>query len=134
MLKKLNLFCLTGLITLVLLMWKWMGLFLRNNHILRCWGCLFSSDLDWSSYIICIAKTVSKKIRPKICSGTFLSHEVALYLHKSTIQHCINTVAMSWLVVLVATWNCWISYKNGIAGLLVFLLLPLLNPWLIVEI
>ena len=30
MLRKLNLFRLTGLITLVLLMWKWMGLFLKK--------------------------------------------------------------------------------------------------------
>ena len=30
MLEKLNWFCLTSLITLVLLMWKWMGLFLRK--------------------------------------------------------------------------------------------------------
>ena len=37
MLGKLSWFCLTGLITLVLLMWKWMGL-LRKNHLLRCWG------------------------------------------------------------------------------------------------
>ena len=43
-LEKLNLFCLTGLITLALLMWKWMGLFLRRN-LLRCWGCL--SHLNW---------------------------------------------------------------------------------------
>ena len=26
------------LITLVLLMSKWMGLFLRKNHLLRCWA------------------------------------------------------------------------------------------------
>ena len=31
MLEKLNWFRLTGLITLVLLMWKWMGLFLRGK-------------------------------------------------------------------------------------------------------
>ena len=42
-----------------------------------------------------------------------------------------NTVVMSGL--LVATWNCWISYKNGYTGLLVLNLLPLLKPWLIVE-
>ena len=29
------------------------------------------------------------------------------------------------LVVLVATWNCWISYRNGYVGLLVLHLLPL---------
>ena len=35
MLGKLNQFCLTGLITPVLLTWKWMGLFLRKIHLLR---------------------------------------------------------------------------------------------------
>ena len=29
------------------------------------------------------------------------------------------------LVLLVATWNCWISYRNGYVGLLVLHLLPL---------
>ena len=37
MLGKPNWFCLTGLITLVLLMGKWIGLFLRKNHLVRCW-------------------------------------------------------------------------------------------------
>ena len=35
----------TGLITMVLLMWKWMGLLLRKNHLLRCWG--WPSLLNW---------------------------------------------------------------------------------------
>ena len=34
---------------------------------------------------------------------------------------------MSGLVVLVATWNCWISYRNGYVGLLVLHLLPSLE-------
>ena len=34
-LEKINLFCLTVLITLVLLMGKWMGLFLEKNNLLR---------------------------------------------------------------------------------------------------
>ena len=38
MLGKLNWFCLISLIILVQLMWKWMGLFLRKNHLSRCWG------------------------------------------------------------------------------------------------
>ena len=37
MLGKLSWFCLTGLITVVLLISKWVGLFLRKNHLLRCW-------------------------------------------------------------------------------------------------
>ena len=42
MLEIFNLFCFAGLITLVLSMWKWMGLCLvaRKNHLLRCWGWL----------------------------------------------------------------------------------------------
>ena len=40
---------------------------------------------------------------------------------------------MPGVVFLVATWNCWISYKNGYAGLLVLHLLPLLNPLLIIK-
>ena len=48
-------------------------------------------------------------------------------------SHAWNTVAMSGLVLLVATWNCWISYKNGYVRLLVLHLLTLLNPWLIIN-
>ena len=33
-------YVLAGLITLVLLMGKWMGLFLRKNPLLRCWGTI----------------------------------------------------------------------------------------------
>ena len=94
-------------------------------------GLTFSSKLDWGSYIVSIAKTASKKIGALIRSMKFLSPEVALYLYKSTIQPC--HVVMPGLVLLVATWNCWISYRNGYAGLLVLHLLLLLNPWLIVE-
>ena len=45
MLGKISWFRLTILITLVLLMWKSMGLFLRKNHLLRCWG--WPSFLNW---------------------------------------------------------------------------------------
>ena len=43
MLGTLSWFRLTGLTTMVLLMWKGMGLFLRKNHHLRC--------LDWHSLL-----------------------------------------------------------------------------------
>ena len=42
---KLNWFHLTGLMILVLMMWKWIGLFLRKNNLLRCWSWI--SLLDW---------------------------------------------------------------------------------------
>ena len=106
--------------------WKRVGLFLWENHFLRCWY--------WGSYSISIAKTVSKKIGALTRSMKFLSPEVALYFYKSTIRHVWNTVVMSRLALLVATWNCWISYKNGYARLLILHLLPLWNPWLIDEV
>ena len=38
MLENLSWFHLTSLMTMVLLTRMWMGLFLRKNHLLRCWG------------------------------------------------------------------------------------------------
>ena len=45
MLEILNWFCLTGLMTVVLLMWKWMGLFLRKKRF-QVLGLTFCSKLD----------------------------------------------------------------------------------------
>ena len=90
-------------------------------------GLTFSSKWDWDSYIISIAKTAPKKIGALIRFLRLLCISINL-----PYSHAWNTVVMSGLVLLVATWNCWINYKNGYAGLLV-LHLPLLNPWLIVE-
>ena len=50
-----------------------------------------------------------------------------------TYAHIWDTVVTSGFVPLVATWNCWTSYKIEYAGLLVLHLLLLLNPWLIVK-
>ena len=46
-------------------------------------GLIFSSKLDWGSYIISIAKTATMKSGALIHSMKFL--EVALYLYKSII-------------------------------------------------
>ena len=56
----------------------------------------FSSKLDWGSYIVCIAKTASKKIEALIRSMKFLSPEVALYLYKSTIWPCMEYCCHVW--------------------------------------
>ena len=45
----------------------------------------FSSKWDWDSYIISVAKPVSKKIGALIRSMKGFCPEVALYLYKSTI-------------------------------------------------
>ena len=103
------------------------GSVLEEKSSFKMMGLTFSSKLDWGSYMISIAKTASKKIGAFIHSMKFLSPDVALCLY------VWNTAVMSGLVLLVATWNCWISYKSGCTGLLVLHLLPLLNPWLIVK-
>ena len=59
-------------------------------------GLNFSSKLDQGPYIISIAKTASKKIRPFSRSMKFLSHEVALYLYKSTICPCMDYCCHVW--------------------------------------
>ena len=110
----------------MLLMWKWMGLFLKKNHLLRYRDGL--SLPNWIGAIL--AKTTCKKIGALIHLMKFLSPEVAMFLYKFTIgpckEHCSDTPG---LVLLVATWNCWISCKNRYTELLVLHLLPLFNPW-----
>ena len=59
-------------------------------------GLTFSSKLHWGSYIISIAKTVSKKIEALIRSMKFVSPEVALYLYKSTIRPCMEYFCHVW--------------------------------------
>ena len=71
-LEKLNWFNLTGLITLVLLMWKWMGLFLRKNHLWRCWGWL--SLLNWIGALTLslLLKLPPRKLEPWFVLWSFL--------------------------------------------------------------
>ena len=58
---------------------------------------IFSSKLDWGSYIVSIAKTASKKIGALIRSMKFLSPEVdLLYLYKSTIWPCMEYCCHVW--------------------------------------
>ena len=59
-------------------------------------GLTFSSKLYCSSYIISIAKTASMKVGALIHFMKFLSHEVALYLYKSTIQPCMEYCCHVW--------------------------------------
>ena len=56
----------------------------------------FSSKLEWSSYIISIAKIAYKKIGTLIRSMKFLSSEAALYLYKSTIRPCMKCCCHVW--------------------------------------
>ena len=66
------------------------GSVLEEKSSFRMLGLTFSTKLDWGSYIVSIAKPVSKKTSALIHSMKFLSPEVALYLFKSTIHPCME--------------------------------------------
>ena len=69
---------------------------LEEKSFLKMLGLTFYSKLDWGSFIISIAKTLSKKIGALICSMMFLSPEVSLYLYKSTIRPCMECCCHVW--------------------------------------
>ena len=75
---------------------KMEGSFIEGKSSFKMLGLTISSELDWGSYIISIAKTASKKIGALICSMKFLSPEVALYLYKSTIHPCMEYCCHVW--------------------------------------
>ena len=56
------------------------GSVLEEKSFFKMLGLTFSSELDWGSYIISIAKTATKKIGGLICSIKFLFPEVVLFL------------------------------------------------------
>ena len=82
------------------------GSVVEEKLSLKMLGFSFSSKLDWTFYIISIAKNAFQKIGALIRSMKFLSSEIALYLYKSTIYPCMEYCCHVWAGALVATWNC----------------------------
>ena len=72
------------------------GSVLEEKSSFKMLGLTFSSKLDWSSYIVSIAKTASKEIGPLIRSMKLLSPEVTLYIYKSTIRPCMEYCCHVW--------------------------------------
>ena len=109
------------------------GSVLEEKSSFKILGLIFSSRLNWGSYLISIAKVSPTKLEPWFVLWSFFLLRLLCMSINLPYSRVWNTVVMSELVLLVAAWNCWISCKNRYAGLLVLYLLPLLNPWLIVE-
>ena len=90
-----------------------MGLFLTKNHLLRFWSWL--SPLNW---IEALTLSLLQKLPPRklqswfVLRSFFLLRLLCISINLPFV-HAWNTVVMSGLVLLVASWNCWINYKNG---------------------
>ena len=76
----------------------------------------FFTKLDWSSYIIAIAKIAFRKIGALIHSMKCLSPEIALYLNKSTIRLYMEYCRNVW----AGAPNCYLELldklQKGICG------------------
>ena len=81
---------------LVLLIWKWMGLYWMRNHLVRFWN--YFSLLNWIHVITLplLLKILCDKIWALICSMKFLSSEAMLYLHKCHIKPCMECNGKVW--------------------------------------
>ena len=110
-----------------------MVLLLRENHLLRC--RVWLSLLNW---IRALTLNLLLKLPPRKLESWFILRSFFLLrflcISINIPYNCVwNTVIMSGLVPLVATWNCYISYKNRYGRLLVHHLQLLLDLWFIVE-
>ena len=123
--KILTDFCLTG--PTILLLWC------ENGSFFKMLGLNCSSKLDWGSYIISFVKMLPKMLWTFLVLWSFFLLRLVFISINVKYSHVWNTVVMFGLVLFVASWNCYTSYKNGYVGLLVLHLLPLLNPWLIAK-
>ena len=106
MLEKLNWFRLTGLITMVLLLLKWMGLFLRKNYLLRCWGRPSLSNYIGTFTLSLLLKLLPRKLELWFVIWSFLLLRLLCISINLPHAHVWNTVVKFGLVPLIATWDC----------------------------
>ena len=75
---------------LVLLMRKWLGLFLKKNHLLKTWGCFSVLNWIWTLSFSLLLKYHQKNWSLDSFYEVFFFAEVAQYLYKSTIWNCCH--------------------------------------------
>ena len=118
--------------TLVQLMWKWMGLILRKNHLLKC--CHWPSLLNWIGALILslLLNQLPRKLEPWFVLWSLFSW-VALYLYKSTICPCIE----HYCHVGACAPSCYLELLDKLQKQIYKTvgpsLLLLWNPWLVFE-
>ena len=85
-----------------------------EKNLFKMQRLTFSSKLDWASYIILFAKTVSEKIGALICFMKFLSPEAVLYIYKSTLRPRMESCCHFWAVVP----SCYLVMLNKLQNCL----------------
>ena len=103
MLEKVSWFCLTSLITLVLLMWKWMGLFLRKNHLLKCWCWAL---LNWTGDLTLslLFKLPPRKLEPWFVLWSFFLVRLLCISINLPCVHVWNTVTPIYRILSRLGW------------------------------
>ena len=120
-LGKLSWFSLTSLITLVLLIWKWMGLFLRKSYLLRYRG--WHSLLNWIGALTLplLLKLPPRKLEPWFVLWSFFLLRLLCISINLPFAHVWNTIVRSGLVPLgivrqstkTNMQDCWLSWTLG---------------------
>ena len=84
-------------------MWKWMGLFLRKNNLLRCWSWLFL--LNWIGALTSLlVKLPPRKLGPWFILWRFFLLRLFCISISLLYGHALNTVVMSVLDVDTSWW------------------------------
>ena len=109
MLNKVNWLRLTGIITLVLLIWKWVGLFLRKNHLLRCW--VWVSLLNW---VGALTLSLLVKLPPKKLEPWFVLWSFFLLRLLSTICPCMDYCCHVWACAASCYLELWDKLQKRI--------------------
>ena len=99
-LGKLNWFCLTGVITMVLFMWKW------KNLLIRCWCWPFLLNWIGALTLSQFLKLSPRKLELQFVLWSFFLLRLLCISINLQYAHVWNTVVTSGLLPLVATWNC----------------------------
>ena len=108
--EKLSLFLLTGLITLVLLIWKWMGLFLRKNNLFKMRGLTL---LNW---IVVLTLSIVLKQPPRKLESWFVLWSFFLLklicISITTIWSFMENCCDVWAGARSCYLDCYISYEQ----------------------
>ena len=86
-------------------MWKLMGLFVRKNCLLRCWGWL--SLLNWIGALTLslLLKKPPRELKHQFFMWSFFLLRLLCITLNQPYGHAWNTAVLSGLVPLFATWN-----------------------------